>query len=92
MYLEKDEDELVAACVERLDLRVPVLGKEFFIPTGPDVGWNWGKVVEKKNQDGTISIINPDGLVGWKPEGDKRARTEYPITNNLDAFLALRVC
>lgn len=65
MYREEEEDEVVPWAIEALKAPIRLAkGREYVIPTGAEVGWNYGYASEK----------NPDGMKKWKGK-DERTRT-----------------
>jgi len=58
-------DDLISEALDRI--RVPLEapnGRLYNVPGEASIGWNWGK----------WSVANPNGLIKWVPEGDKRTR------------------
>jgi DNA polymerase I-like protein with 3'-5' exonuclease and polymerase domains len=59
-------DDVVSEVLERIKVQLKSpSGRSYIVPGEASLGWNWGKQ----------SSTNPDGLMKWKPGGDKRERT-----------------
>ncbi len=75
-FPEEQEDEIVPWALEALKTHLTLArGRDFYVPTEAQVGWNWGYV----------SDDNPDGLKKWRG-GDSRKREEKEFTLSLLDF------
>jgi DNA polymerase I-like protein with 3'-5' exonuclease and polymerase domains len=61
-----DIDSIIEEVLEKIRIElVSSCGRRYIVPGEAAMGWNWGYA----------SPSNPDGLVKWRPGGDKRTRT-----------------
>lgn len=76
-YPEEMEDEVVPWAIERLTVsRELKRGRPFAVPCEAKVGWNWGD----RDKEGKR---NPDGLVKWTGQTDRRTRQTIPSYTRL---------
>lgn len=61
-YDQTLEDTILPQLTKALEVPLTISGREFLIPVGADVGWNWAKYHKTKN---------PDGLRSWNGHDDR---------------------
>jgi DNA polymerase I-like protein with 3'-5' exonuclease and polymerase domains len=75
-YPEELEEVIIPWALATLPVKIPLVGgRQFSVPADAKIGWNWGEV--EYNLDGTPRG-NPDGLIKWKGQLDKRKRLTIP--------------
>lgn len=70
-YDAKDEPWLLPLIKDNLKVTVEINKQPCSIEVDIQVGWNWGKYIEKRDADGTVRVINPLGLKDWKGSDER---------------------
>lgn len=91
-YREDREDELLPWLTDLFQVPMTVAGRDFVIPTGASIGWNWQEYRSEADaqayaQRGGSNMPNFDGLIEWEGGTDDRERTEQPSISLLDREL-----
>lgn len=84
-YDPKDESWLLPAVAEELAVPFDINGEECVVGVDVQVGWNWGKYLEKKDPDGNVVVENVYGLRDYKGYDERK---QPPKTSILDR----RIC